>query len=197
MAYEYDLFISYRRRGDVQKWVQRHFHPRLIESLTNELAWEPRVWLDVEQEEGVQWQANISRALLRSKYLLAVWTPDYFRSTWCLAEWRSMLAREEVLGMRSVETPRGLVYPIRFSDGKHFHVTAKATECKKDFSTMNYPYESWTESSSYLAFHDLVRDVASELSDWLADDRVPTWSDDWPLRTPKPMDQARATLPEL
>jgi hypothetical protein len=52
MPYEHDLFISYRRRGDVKGWVQNHFCPRLREGLTNELPWEPKIWLDVDQEEG-------------------------------------------------------------------------------------------------------------------------------------------------
>jgi TIR domain len=198
MSYEYDLFISYRRRGDVKGWVHNHFCPRLREGLINELPSEPTIWLDVEQEEGVDWPLNLRYALLRSKYLVAIWTPDYFRSAWCMAEWQSMLEREKRLGMRTEANPRGLVYPIKYSDGTHFHPIAKSTELKKDFSSqLNYPYASWADSATYLAFHDRVTEVAVDLADWLDDRKVPEWHKDWPALTPAPLAAVRATRPEL
>jgi TIR domain len=198
MPYEHDLFISYRRRGDVKGWVQNHFYPRLKEGLTNQLPCEPTIWLDVEQEEGVDWPLNIRHALLRAKYLVAVWTPDYSRSRWCVAEWKSMLEREKHLGMRTKNNPRGLVYPIKYSDGQHFDPIAKATECKKDFSAqLNYPYPSWAGSTTYLAFHDRVNEVAADLANWLDEGKVPMWNEDWPVLTPAPLAAVRATRPEL
>lgn len=33
MPYEYDIFLSYKRGGDVEDWVVNHFHERLLRCL--------------------------------------------------------------------------------------------------------------------------------------------------------------------
>ena len=62
---------------------------------------------------------------------------------------------------------------------------------------MNYPYESWADSATYLTFHDQVSEIAQELANWLDNHRVPPWSEDWPVLTPPPLVAVRATRPEL
>jgi hypothetical protein len=52
--------------------------------------------------------------------MIPVWSPGYFTSAWCVAELRTMLKREHILLLSTEENPGGLVFPIKFSDGKFF-----------------------------------------------------------------------------
>jgi hypothetical protein len=65
-GYEYDLFLSYGREGDVGEWVRNHFHDRLRNCLSSEFPRPVRIFFDVEQEPGTHWRKNIARALQRS-----------------------------------------------------------------------------------------------------------------------------------
>jgi macrodomain Ter protein organizer (MatP/YcbG family) len=39
--YQYDVFISYRRPNPVGDWVKNHFHPLLVEWLSQAMPYEP------------------------------------------------------------------------------------------------------------------------------------------------------------
>src|SRR6266568_3878854 len=95
-GYKYDLFLSYKRAGDVPMWLTNHFYPLLTKAMENLLPAAPRIFLDTQQEIGVNWPNNLAYSLRRSSYMVAVWTVPYFYSPWCMAEWRSMLKREQL-----------------------------------------------------------------------------------------------------
>src|SRR4051794_13044009 len=116
--YQYDIFISYRRAPPVSDWVENHFR-RLLEEWVGEsfAEREPRLFIDTRVETGTDWPLELRNALLRSCLLVPVWSPRYFRSAWCMAELRSMRAREQQLGMRTQSDSSGLIFPVRFNDG--------------------------------------------------------------------------------
>jgi hypothetical protein len=129
MSYKYDIFLSYKREPPISDWVMNHFYPELKNWLASTMPREPQIFLDQLQETGVNWPIHLRQALLKSRCLVAVWAPQYFRSSWCLAEWHSMLAREKILGLCTDGSTRGLVYPVIFQDGTHFPETAQRTLC--------------------------------------------------------------------
>ena len=112
-GYQFDVFVSYRRSGpgNAATWVRNYFHRMLEDCLADELG-RTAVFIDSEVETGAVWPPLLREALARSKILVAVWSPPYFHSPWCLAEWRTMEARERALG----GTAR-LVYPVRSPTG--------------------------------------------------------------------------------
>jgi hypothetical protein len=107
MAYEFDIFISYRRTETVGRWVQNQLLPRLQDRL-NEAAPAPvRLSCDIQMETGVSWPDELKRRLARSGLLIMVCTADYFRSRWCMAEWQSFREREKNAGaIRAGKSPR-------------------------------------------------------------------------------------------
>ena len=195
MAYKYDIFLSYPRSGQVGLWVKNHFLPLLHECLNSHLACAPSIFVDDMQPTGVRWATNIKEALRQSKLLVAVWTPPYFRSKWCVAEWSSMLERELVLDRHDQKPRRGLVYPVVYSDGEHFDERAKATLYRRDLSNFTYPYPCFKDSSVYLQFHDIMMSVSQELRDHLAE--VPAWQQNWPVVEPKHIPTPPISLPRL
>lgn len=147
---------------------------------------EPKIFIDTKQETGVHWPQNIQKALKKTRILLAVWSPHFFRSQWCVAEWESMLKREEVIGMSVGENAGGLIYPILFSDGKHFPEKAKERQYK-DISRWGFPQKGFEETIEYIDFHRQVEDIAKELE--LQIEKVPAWQNDWPIIENPPIDE--------
>jgi TIR domain len=195
MAYQYDIFISYRRSQTVGQWVQNHLAPRL-ELRLNEVAPVPvRVFCDFKMDEGVNWPAELKRQVQNSSLLLTVWSADYFRSSWCMAEWQSFRSRETLLGLFSAQNPQGLVYPVRYADGASFHADAQVTQCRKDFSRLNYPDDVFRTTAKYLEFDDLVREMAAELVARLG--AVPVWRNDFPIVEPAPLPPPVLTRPVI
>ncbi|MBP0593613.1 toll/interleukin-1 receptor domain-containing protein [Paraburkholderia sp. LEh10] len=195
MSYEWDIFLSYPRLGDAGQWVENHFHPRLKECLTNELAQPPRIFLDREQPTGVEWPENLKQALLQSRIMVAVWTPPYFASRWCMAEWTSMLEREIVLDKRGRKPARGLVFPVIYSDGKHFDPRAKQIQINFDFTEYNHPFKHFDSTPLYIDFNKLVKDLAISIDEHLT--LAPEWEDGWPALEPPAVQTQSLELPRL
>jgi TIR domain len=184
-SYQYHIFLSYSRRGDVPEWVKNHFLPVLERRLEAEFDETPRIFLDEQIDTGADWPITLADALHRSYCLLAIWSPSYFRSRWCMAEWQTMRVREEQLGLRTSANPSGLVYPVVYSDGDTFPVEAKRIQHRKDLKDYAYPYPQFRNSEKYLEFHDQVARIAQELVN-LFNDSIPPWNPDWSICTPDP-----------
>ena len=183
-GYEYEIFLSFPRAGGTFAWVRNHFIPILEETLTDAIGECPRIFRYTEQENGLAWEANIVRALQRSCYLIAVWGPAYFRSAWCRAEWESISRREQLLGMRTVQNPRGLVYPVIYLDGQNLPAEARAIfqHSAADLSKWALPMPQFRETREYVPFYQAMRQVAQELRDLLP--QAPPWQEGWPVVTP-------------
>ena len=156
--------------------------PVLNYHLDNLLEEEPCIFVDENIETGAEWPVELASALKKSCCLLAVWTPPYFRSRWCLAEWQSMREREKLLRAEGEKSIPPLIYPIVFGDGDAFPEDAKRTKWKLDLKRYAYPYHQFRDSPMYLEFHDTVGDIAKEITEHLS--QVPKWSADWPSITP-------------
>jgi hypothetical protein len=185
MSYQYEIFLSYRRSPTVGLWVKNHLHPKL-QSRIDEISPIPvRISFDLDMQGGVSWPNELKLRLRSSAILLTVWSADYFRSDWCMAEWRSFRQREAILGFSTPQNPAGLVYPVRYADGDYFHDDAKQTNWKIDFSELSYPEEEFRHTQKYLEFDDLVKKLAKELLPLVLN--APGWRGDFPIVEPAPM----------
>lgn len=191
LTYTWDVFVSYRRTGNVTNWVLNHLVPVLTRCLEDEMCRSPRVFLDTRIEIGSRWPDELAEALLRSRYMLCVWSPPYFSSDWCTAEWRSMLAREQAISMPAPH----LIYPVVYSDGDTFPPEARDVQSRLDLSQYGYPYEQFSRTEAYLDFHARVRTIAVDLSSRL--DAAPDWRQDWPIIRPNSIPTPRPQLPRL
>lgn len=180
-GYKYDVFISYSRRGSVQKWLLNHFFPKLQDCLADQLAPAPTVYMDRTMPRGVHWPSELQKALRHTKIILPVFTPQYFESRWCRAELGSMRERERMLGLASLEIPQSLVYPILYSDSDTFPAEAREWSWW-DFKGLDMPEPVFQESRRFENFHKKVVELAEDLVRVLQ--QVPEWQADWPLIDP-------------
>ncbi|PPK64831.1 toll/interleukin-1 receptor domain-containing protein [Actinokineospora auranticolor] len=177
-GYQFDVFISYSRKGTAQRWLLNHFYERLVDCLADQIAPAPAVYIDRSMSRGVHWPSNLRQALQRSKIIVPIYTPPYFQSPWCMAEWRSMRERERVLGLASADVPQGLILPILFSDSDNFPMEARDRSWV-DFKAVANPDPSYQTSRGFADFHQMVVGFATELAKLLP--QVPEWQPDWPL----------------
>ena len=178
MSYKYDFFISYSRRGSVQKWLLTHFHNKLVEYLADECAPAPRVYMDRAMPRAVEWAYNLENSLRHSKVMIQLLTPHYFESDWCMAELESMRAREALLGLAGADISQGLIYPILYSDSDNFPVDERMRSWQ-DFKEYAHPDPVYQDSVDYLQFCRQIRVLARDLVHLAK--QVPPWSPDWPI----------------
>jgi len=195
MSYEYDIFISYRRKEPVLSWVRDHFAPQLEQWLSESLPHEPKLFRDEDTiETGSTWPLALQEGLRRTRLLVAVFSPSYFRSAWCLAEFESMLLRERQVGLRTTERPDGLIYAVCFNDGEHFPGKAQAIR-HKDLRPWNQTAPAFPLTAAYVEFISQMQKVAEEIGALLP--RAPEWQADWPIVTPPNAPTVNAPLPRL
>lgn len=194
-GYKYDVFVSYSRYGTVRNWLLNHFYPRLVECLVDEMEDTPKMFLDKEMPRGVHWPSQLQEALQHSKILVAVLSAPYFRSKWCMTEWGSMQAREELLGLAGVQRPQGLIYPIRFADSNSFENEGRLRSWW-DFKGLDNPDKGFQESRDWHPFQQRVRECAQDLAELLK--QVPPWRPDWPaVEAPDPVLPPPPPLPRF
>lgn len=192
--YVYDVFVSYRHKPPVLDWVRNHFFPLLDMWLPNVMPVKPEIFIDLEEIEiGSAWPARLRQGLRQSRCVLAVWSPEYFRSEWCLAEWETIRERERLLGMRTQQQPEGLTYPVVFADGEHFPQEARDVQ-SQDLRDWNIPHPVFKETTAYVEFDKQVQSLVKGLAKTI--NRAPAWQD-WPVVTPAAKQQVIVKLPRL
>src|SRR5262249_8725693 len=112
-GYSHDVFLSYPRSEAVGEWMSLYFYPLLKKWLPTETSRDPKIFIDVEMEKGSEWPAYLKRALLGSRCMITVWSAEYFRSKWCLAEWQSMLQRQQSISIADQSDSCRLIFPIK------------------------------------------------------------------------------------
>ncbi len=194
--YLYDVFISYRHKQPVLGWVTYNFKPLLEQWLPNFMPYdhETRIFIDSQIETGAEWPATLRRALIKSRCLLAIWSPEYFRSKWCEAELQSILLREQMLGLRTEEHPNGLIYAVLFAGAGCLPSKVQAIQYK-DLSRWNYPYASFRKNPQFLFFDRKVQQMCRELAIMIQS--APPWQENWPVVTPEVSPSITFALPRL
>jgi hypothetical protein len=194
-VYEYDVFISYKRvTGTVPAWIRTHFYPRLAELLDDNLDHDVKIFFDETVPSGSAWPVELQAALGRTRILLAVCSPKYFADEWCLAEWHSMVKREELVGMTTPERPQGLIYPVLYCDSDNFPGYAKQRKMR-NVKPWNLPDPQFQASMAYLDFHREVERIVEELVRLIP--QAPDWRSDWPVYTPLPGPPPTSHLPKF
>jgi hypothetical protein len=156
---------------------------------------ETKIFVDWDGiETGAAWPLTLQHALKRSRCLLPVWSPEYFRSKWCQAEWKTMLERERLLGLRTLALSEGLIYPVTYFDGENFPPEAQNCQ-QKDLCKWNSPHPVFNSTAGYVEFDQQVQTLVQELAQMIL--RAPAWQD-WPVVVPEDLVEPRTvSLPRL
>lgn len=182
MAYRWDVFISYcSRESHESEWVRNHFKPELRRYLGGEMAYEPQVFVDYECIPlGADFQEEMDRALLSTKIMIPVWSPGYWRSRYCKAEYYTLKQREEQF--RKQRVPPTLILPVVYAGVIHVPLLEQKRQYVSFQDGLNHPQEGFRNSQRYLELQTRVERIALRASQTLG--TVPPWDDRFPLSRP-------------
>ena len=83
-GFDIDVFISYARQSDLKDWVTK-FKEEIDSQLGSTLSGQrPIVWMDSRLKTGDEVKPEIERLLRRTAIFLAVVSPGYVASDWCM-----------------------------------------------------------------------------------------------------------------
>ena len=192
--YVNDVFISYTHWGAVKKWVP-YLYELLEDWLPYYLSYSPKIFIDFDIEAGTEWPTKLQRELKMSRCMLAVLSPVYFRSNWCLAEFESFRNREAILNLRTEQNPSGLIYPILFtSPPEYLPINLKTLEYN-DLSKWAITSPAFKNTPIHMEFEERVKTLCQELAKIILG--APDWREDWPIKMPKTSTDKIFSTPRL
>jgi hypothetical protein len=178
--YEYDAFFSYKRDPLSNEWHEKVMS-RLKHWIKLELnKQEIKIFFDTEDiKTGEKWKRKIADSLKKSKCLIAILSPAYFNSQWCLSEWKTFINREKDFSLE-------LIVPARYHDGNHFPQEAKDIQ-SEDFSEYSSTMAAFWETKDAHEFEKeklkaFAKDAAKKI------DNAPPYDDNFLVITAGPDD---------
>ena len=176
--YEFDVFLSYRHTPVVTPWVVDIFYIKFCAWLSEKLGGRPtEVFIDKDGiQTGNRWPNRLREAIRNSRCLVPIWSPSYFQSHWCVSEWQSFCARDQLLGLDA--TSRSLVVPAVHNDGEFFPEEAREIQ-STDFSDCRSSMPAFIHDPSAVIFEQklelFTEDVANTVN------AAPPYQHDWPV----------------
>jgi TIR domain len=188
--YKYDLFLSYKRNNLISPWITNHFLAIFEDWLTEKLLAlnesRPRIFFDQREiEPGGPWPKDLQMALKTSKILLAVCSPSYFSSKWCMSEWESFVQRQSILGIN------GLIIPIRHNDCENYLQDIQWS----DFYGYTFLAKEFYQSSQAIAFEKKIETLAGLVAQVIQN--APPFQPAWPASSVQPEVQANISMRRL
>lgn len=177
MAYQYDIFISYRRDELTRKWIETHFVPLLRHHINLELGRNPEIYIDTQLESGTTWPISLGSALGASRLIIPLWTKTFLNSKWCSCEIGHMLEREKKNGFRTIDKPNGLVFPTIIHDGETMPISL-ATIQKIEIQEC-YNVRMSVDSPKAEILDDRLRPLGKAIAE--AINNAPAWQQDWSI----------------
>lgn len=176
--YVYDVFLSYSHSNVVRPWVIDHLYKHFMGWLSENLGGRSvQVFIDyTDIKPGDRWPDRLRDAIRTSKCLVPIWSPGYFVSPWCVSEWKSFCAREELLGLSS--GPKGLIIPVLHNDGEDFPKEAQLVQWA-DFSKCRSNFPGFISHPIAIEFEKMVEEFTKDVA--RAVRSAPDFSPDWPI----------------
>ena len=172
MAYEYDVFFSYKRDPQSDDW-HRKVKEKLDFYLRMELA-RPTLSVFFDTEEistGLYWKIKLADAAKKSRCLVGIWSPLYFQSKWCLSEWQTFRERERLWNCN-------VVVAASYHDGKHFPADAQAKQLM-DFSDYTSTMSGFWTTTRAVDFEPKLMKFAADAAKIIR--AVPDYDDSFPI----------------
>lgn len=170
--YLYDVFVSYKRHDLTTYWVDGVIK-RLAFWLTEELGGQKaKLFFDKESIEiGDPWPAKIQQGLRTSRCMVGIWSPQYFRSRWCVSEWQSFKERGQLL-------EKNLIAAVRFHDGDSYPPEAKKIQ-QIDVRRYTSTLDGFWKTDRAVEFEDKLKELAKDLARIVLS--APPFEQDWPV----------------
>ncbi|MCB9314591.1 MAG: toll/interleukin-1 receptor domain-containing protein [Lewinellaceae bacterium] len=176
MAYEYDVFISYRSKSKL--WLREIFLPDFIHYLEEEVDGNLSYFVDWHDiRTGDDWEQRLKYALIKSKCLISFLIPTYFDSDWCKKEFAVFEHRSRQSGMLSLKHPEGLIIPVTLHGNRPFPDPVRLLQTKDYKYYYSASVEGYKKTKKYQKLQDQLKSLAQEVGNKISS--VPGWNPVW------------------
>ncbi|RFM31643.1 toll/interleukin-1 receptor domain-containing protein [Chitinophaga silvisoli] len=184
MPYKYDVFISYKRGGTKERWVNENFLPLFKEYLGDSFAEagldDPRIFQDTsELVDGEDFTEALVSNVAQSKCMVAIISPPYLvRSKWCMYEFMSMRYREEALELElgPNRVPRSLIWPILLQEMDPYPPIIRSIQLA-NYTKYNVIGAGFLNSEDYVSFQRELRKDVKTVTNIVKN--IPAWKREW------------------
>ena len=184
MAYEYDIFVSYRRDAEALQWIRRFLRPLIEHRVGLEMNHAPTLFIHEagnQIQAGTAWPVELGETIAKSRIMIALWTKNYLASDWSRQELSLMLERETTTKARTAANKYGLIVPIIAHDGETIPARlASAQQLKvKDWFNTRMP----NDGPQAAALAEEIGLHAPGIAEAIG--RAPAWQKGWPRKAGK------------
>jgi len=171
--YQYSAFVSYKRSQNFDAWT-REFVRHLEFHLTQELAQPLGLFYDSESiQTGQSLPRSIQGGLLYSRCIVCLLSPNYFRSAWCIAEWKTFEDRQ-------IKTSSELIVPISLFDGKYY--PQYAAELKvEDLTDYAFVAAAFWSTERGVELEARIKQLSKRIAH--VANSAPSFDPRWPIRS--------------
>jgi hypothetical protein len=180
MPYQYDVFVSVKWDETFAAWMREHFLPPFTTYLKNAVIVEcgrplgEIFYYKEDIEPGDAWKKKLKKGIKESRCAVALCSPEYFFSDYCLLEWHSFAKRGEKVGT-------SLIVPAAIHDGKAFPDYAKDIQ-EARLQEYVIPGEGFPKTPRYVEYTDKLKKFAESVAKRIK--AAPEFAD-WPIAEPE------------
>lgn len=178
MAYEYDVFISYKRGGTKDVWLDTIFRPYFEEYLQDLILRKPKVFVDrTGLANGADWSDGIIHALAHSRSLVAIISPSYFFSSeWCIKEFLTIKHRQQKLDLKAGKVPPSLMWLVAIQE---FEMVPPIIHTIQYSSYIKYNVvgDAFFKTMDYIDFQRELRKDVKAVANIVMN--APKWDESW------------------
>ncbi len=161
--YEYDVFVSYKRDPLFGGWLKEHFLPLFQSLVTQDIYARCKrrakgIFFDEKAlKPGDPWPSDLVDAICRSRCMVAMCSPLYFDSEWCLSELHSFLDRMESKKAK-------LLVPVALHDGDTFPESVRRIQ-HADFSSYVIDGPAFRTVPLYVNYQQDLKKLSSRVAE--------------------------------
>jgi TIR domain len=170
--YRYDIFLSVKRDDTFGDWLRSHFIPLFFSYLKQDVIvkchrkFSDYFFYEQTLRPGDPWPDELKDGIRRSRVALALCSPEYFYSDWCLTEFYSFLNRGGKV-----------LVPVSIYDGEAFPKDARNIQ-SADLSQYVLVGKGFKDTERYIEFQDKLKTLSKDVAERIG--AAPDYCD-WPI----------------
>ena len=167
MAYKYDVFVSVKWDDMFGAWVREDFLPVFLPHLKNHVIakcdrdFTGLFYYKDDIKYGDNWKNELKKAIPYSRCAMALCSPEYFRSKYCMLEWKSF-------SDRATAAEADLIVPASIHDGESFPPFARDIQVG-ELQHFVIPGPGFRKTDKYTPFVERVMELAECVADRVKD----------------------------
>ncbi len=170
--YRYDVFLSVKRDDIFGDWLRDHFIPLFFAYLRQDVIvkcnrqFAGRFFYEQTLRPGAPWPDELKEGIRQSRVGLALCSPEYFYSDWCMTEFYSFLNRGSKV-----------LIPVSIYDGEAFPKVARNIQ-SADLSDYVLVGKGFKDTERYIYFQEKLKTLSKDVAARIG--AAPQYCD-WPI----------------